>query len=230
MIDHKSISKQENNNRLIIEKHFPDLVKLFEESYNLLGVAICESQDKLEKEVDCDFHKVFLTMCMKINSDTRTIISAAGMGWYGTAHTLFRDINDATMKIQFIIKSPENAAKIINGIIKEKDLRKGAGNFGLKPTLFIKEWALLSNIKHAEYKATQSMYGRINIKKDDFRFFPEADDNVVEGIYITAIGLIMLIAVLYRDFHVRRYGDIFQEQGFAKIVESTAKKAIALIS
>ena len=222
MINHLAVSEQEIRNSKYIDEHFKNQIDLFNRSYDLFLESISESENKLSSNINSDFHKVHLAMCMKINGDVRTILVALRCGWHGTAHTLFRDINDALVTIALITKSPEYAIRIISGKFKNDDIKKKAKEIGVIPPLDKKVYGRLSNIKHAEGEEILAWYGRNVGEKIQLRFFPELDAGHVEIILLFTCGLIIHAAIYYVEYHIGKYGPSFVLPSFEDSLKGIA--------
>jgi hypothetical protein len=229
MLSYQSIADQELQNSKMIEMHFKDSIDLLNDAYNLFLQSILESQNKLGNKIDSNFHKVFLSMCMKINSDARTIMVATRYGWYGTAHTLFREINDALITVALIWKSPDYANRIINGNFHNDEIKQKAKDLGLNSIPDRMAYGRLSNAKHAEGEEILAWYGN-NSGANIQRFNPTLDEDHVETILLFACGILIHTANYYKEFHMGRYGRDFIKIDFPDEVNSTASKIINLLN
>jgi hypothetical protein len=228
-MDHLLITKQEIANSQSTENNAKKLIDLYNRAYNLFGAVICESQEKLLENIDSDFHKVFLAMCMKINSDIRSIIAITKYGWYATANTLFRDINDALLKIAVIVRFPESAKQIIDGELNYKGINKKAKHAKISPSIFPREWGFLSKIKHAEGDEVLLAYGRHINGQVQFRFLPEINIKEIEYIFTLSSGLLLATADHYRIFHIENYGNNFKVFDFRSDLDSLIKEVKTLM-
>ncbi len=229
MIEHSVVTNKENENVSYVEHHFAELIGLYNGSYDIFLKSIIHSQEELKRGNDLEFHKVYLTMGMKINSDVRTIIAAACMGWYGTAHAIFRDINDALLTISLIVREPNYASMIIRGELSNKAIRGYAKEFKIIGALTKRDWGRLSKIKHAEGEEVLKWYGKNNDSKIQFRLVPEINEIHVKFIFVYACDLLVRAATDYRDFHLSKYGSVFHDSGFLEEIILLNLKIVSLM-
>ena len=230
MINHLAVSEQDIRNSKYIDEHFKNQIDLFNRSYDLFLESISESENKLSSNINSDFHKVHLAMCMKINGDVRTILVALRCGWHGTAHTLFRDINDALVTIALITKSPEYAIRIINGKFKNDEIKKEAKKIGIVPPLAKREYGRLSSLKHAEGEEILAWYGRNAGENIQLRFFPTLDAGHTEIILLLTCALIIHTAIYYLEYHIGKYGHSFVLHSFENSVKGIATEINELMT
>jgi hypothetical protein len=164
---------------------------------------------------------------MKINCDIRVILNATKSGWFGTAHVIFREINDSFLKIALIAQQPENASLIINGKMNDKAAKKKAKQHGIISLLSPQAWGFLSNVKHAEGENIIAVYGGENSR---LRFFPILLEEEIEPTLIYASGVILNVAETYMKFHIKRYGNHFIMVSFPVNVDQASIEIKKLIS
>jgi hypothetical protein len=228
MLDHAKIAAQEEKHRDYVLTRFGDFIGLFEGAFDIFLLSLEESKYCHNAGKNCDYHKVYLSMCMKINSDIRTIYTAIINGWYRTAHTLFRDIHEALLKIAYISSIPEDSALILNGKLRQKDIKKKVREINITPPIADREWIFLSNLKHAEGKQVWA-YGQITDNNVDLRFIPTFYAKDVETLFVFSSGLILSSAIYYWNFHVKNYGESFQNPTFSNNLYSYKERINELL-
>jgi hypothetical protein len=182
---------------------------LLERNTELFLQCQYEARERHIKGEDQNYHHAFAKMAMKINSDIRVIFHTVFNGWYGTGHSLIREVDDALIKIMFISCFPNESIKIVNDAINSDTTRKRLKSEQIYSLLDDKSRGIISGIKHADSQFIW-MYG----KNKKFQFYPNPNDEEIEFLLTISSGFLNEAVRYFRKFYLEKYGDNFIDKSF----------------
>lgn len=200
------------------EKDFKEIIELYESLHNLFLISADESRKKYEESADMAFHKVYLMTSMKINSDSRSIFHSTIAGWYTTAISLFREIQDTFLKIIFITNFPDRAQTLLDNKINTRNIKNELKNNGIRTPLKEKDMGILSQIKHGELQAIMA-YGEEKGNVSILRFYPIYNPLMPKLILLQLIDYLIWILEHFIHFFRYRYNLQFAKTDFINCFE-----------
>ncbi|UCE67720.1 MAG: hypothetical protein JSU85_06860 [Candidatus Zixiibacteriota bacterium] len=214
MLSHFEITEGEGKHKDFIFNKFKDLLELFERSYNLFLTSIYEAKQKIDEGLNDSYHRIYIVMGMKINSDARILFHSILNGWYATAESLFRDINDCIIKIIYTTYSPNEAEKIIQNKITTEKIRKSLKKKKIPMPLSEEGWGKISQMKHGDGKFIFA-YG--DLSKEDYmlRFYPTVFAYLIENLFIYSIALLVNTCEYFDRFFSNKYDRKYSNDQFA---------------
>ena len=219
----------EQQHKIFVLNKFKDLIAILDQSYELF--LMCVEEAKKKHDLDCDalYHRVFLQICMKFNSDLRIAYRAIMYGWYGSAEALFRDFGDGINKIIYISEFRDGAQKIDNGKLKYQDISKILKKEKIPTPLSQKAWGKLSQMKHADGNSIWA-YGELSRFPVMLRFIPTIFAAIIESLFIFLIALLVELISWFHNHYWNSYNEEFPDPFFKKTLEGLQQKMRELMA
>ena len=208
-----SLINAEARHREFVYDKFKDKLELLERNTELFFQCLNKAKECIIKREDENYHRVFVTMAMKINSDVRVIFHSVFNGWYGTGYSLIREIDDALIKIIFISRFPNESVKVVNDRINSDTSRKRLKNEKINSQLDHNSWGIISELKHADSEFIWK-YGENTSENIKFRFRPNPNDAETEFLLAAASVFLIDVSRYYRKYYLEKYGNKFIDQSF----------------
>lgn len=214
MLDSTKITNGEIQHREFVDSKFSDLINLYDRSYGLFLKSIYLAKEIINSVGEDNVLKIFIEIGMKINSDSRVLFYSIVNGWYATAESLFRDINDCIIKLELLNYFPDKATDIIENKLKTRQIRKILKDKKIPMPLGDEAWGKISQMKHAEGKWIFT-YGEFWKGDSQLRFYPTVFAFLIEALFIFAIALILNSCEYFSIYFKKKFGEDALDSGYA---------------
>ncbi|MFH1701000.1 MAG: hypothetical protein ABIE07_10465 [Candidatus Zixiibacteriota bacterium] len=199
MNDAENIDILECDHKSYVLQEYSTLNMIFKDAYLLFIECVNESQIQLKNGNEKLFNRIFLMQTNKANGDIRTIYHALLNGYYATAESLFREVNDSIEKIAFASQFPHEMEYLLKGKLKSKEVRKRLKKENIPTVISNKGWGKISQMKHAEFSQIANYGQKVN-NYSILKFHPTVDDNYIDGVFIMLIGFLSSICAHYYEY------------------------------